>query len=253
MIKKMTDSDYFRHPALSQSQFKNFLDSPLKYQHAKKSPPTVSKAFSDGSAIHCFALEPHLFEETFAVWDGDFRSKESKEWKAEQESNGLTVVKEKDIEDYKRMGEKLYEGLRLDLVPSSQKELAAFTNICGVPCRGKGDLLDNDGFLWDIKTAASLKLRDGIWYNMFDYRYDIQAMWYLLLFAEVKPKGFRFAVIEKKAPYDWVKLEVGMDILIRAKQHIKDGLESYKTCVARKDWPGYTKDIQTISLPPYLS
>ena len=175
------------------------------------------------------------------------------EWKAEQESNGLTVVKEKDIEDYKRMGEKLYEGLRLDLVPSSQKELAAFTNICGVPCRGKGDLLDNDGFLWDIKTAASLKLREGIWYNMFDYRYDIQAMWYLLLFAEVKPKGFRFAVIEKKAPYDWVKLEVGMDILIRAKQHIKDGLESYKNCVARKDWPGYTKDIQTISLPPYLN
>jgi len=149
----------------------------------------------------------------------------------------------------------------LEHVPEARKEVAAFTNICGVPCRGKADYISNDGYLVDIKTAASIKLRTFMditgeektyWPPMFDYGYDVQACWYLLLFSKLQLKGFRFAVIEKKAPFDYMTFEVELDILIRAKQKIKSGLERYKSCVANKEWPGYTKDIQKISLPPYL-
>lgn len=256
-IVKMKDEEYFAHPNLSQSGFKKFLKSPHYFKHNMEYPSGSSKALDDGSAIHCFALEPELFTEAFAEWDGDFRTKESKEWRQARVDEGKRVVKSKDIGHLKIMGELLYSGLSLGDIPSDRKELAVFGEIGGVACKAKADFIDNDGYLWDIKTTRELKIQNyedeegishSVWRDMVTYGYHIQAMWYLTLFEQfLDIKGYRFAVIEKIAPYDYMVLKPVEHRLEQAFDQITDGLSRYSNCLEEDCWPGYDKDTLEVS------
>ena len=251
-IVKMKDDEYFAHPNISQSGFKKFLKSPHYFKHNIEFSGPRSKAFDDGSAIHCFALEPDLFGDYFAEWDGDFRTKEAKEWKQARLDEGKTVVKSKDIGHLKIMGELLYSGLGLADIPAERKEVAAFGEIGGVACKAKADFIDNDGYIWDIKTTRELKIQnyeDGsVWRDMVTYGYHIQAMWYLTLFEQFMDiKGYRFAVIEKIAPYDYMVLKPSEQRLEQAFDKMTDGLGRYAECIEEDIWPGYDKELLEVS------
>jgi len=251
-IVKISDKEYFGHPNLSQSGFKKFLKSPHFFKHNIENPGGRSKALDDGSAIHCFALEPDLYSQHFAEWEGEFRTKESKEWRKARLDEGKIVVKSKDIGYLKVMGELLYSGLDLSDIPSDRKEIAVFGEINGIPCKAKADFLDNDGFLWDIKTTRELKVQtyeDGsVWRDMVTYGYHIQAMWYLSLFEQfVDVKGFRFAVIEKIPPYDYMILKPSQNRLEQAMKTIESGLLRYGESMESDIWPGYDKETLEVS------
>jgi hypothetical protein len=249
---KMPDSDYFAHPNLNNSGFKTFLKSPALYSLRRTLRTTAkSKALIDGSAVHMLSLEPHLFTRSYAVWQGTFTSKEGKEFKKTNEAKGLTVVKQEDVQAYEDMAQTLIHCLKLDEVPEDRKEVVELANICGVPCKGKADFIGNDGYIWDIKTiAGNITIRDGVWHEMFQLNYDLQAMWYLLVFNKIKPKGFKFALISKAAPYDLTTYEVPVEILERAKIRIKEGLADFKACLEADDFSGL--NTQMLKLPHYL-
>lgn len=261
---KMSDEDYFAHPFLSCSNLKKFIHSPKLFNYRQQHPiPFESKAFTEGSAVHMLSLEAELFDASYAVWDGDFRGSEFTQFKKKAKADGKDVLKKKDIAVYEEMASTLRAVLDLDAIPAEQKEFVAMTEIMGVGCRGKADFMTNDGYLVDIKTVGKNDLKTRIvidefgeeqtvveWSDMFKYGYDLQACFYLLVFSKYKPKGFRFALIEKTAPYDVTVLDVSAEILERAKKIIKKALTEYKSCLDKDDWTSTNR--KTLVLPSYL-
>ena len=97
LIQPMTNEQYHAHPALGSTNIKEILKNPYKFKMGVKKEQTPAMVM--GSAIHCMVLEPHLFDEDYAIapqYDG--RTKEGKAIKEEFETQsiGKTVLRNDD-------------------------------------------------------------------------------------------------------------------------------------------------------------
>jgi hypothetical protein len=233
MIKKMSDEEYFGHPALSQSQFKEFLKSPMWYRQSLINPTIPSMEMTLGSMVHCLYLEPDLFDDVFKLF---------------KETVGLDTVKANLFRANLDPGTEMYtpkmndsaeaivETLKAFPLPSpEQREIAGFTKFSGVEIRGKADWISNDNYIWDLKTTGDL----GKWarFNVEDRRYDIQARWYLEVFRDMMPLGFNWLVVSTKYPYEFMAYEAGPKMLSRAEKKILPKLAEFRECTKTDHWP----------------
>jgi exodeoxyribonuclease VIII len=266
MIKTMSELEYRSHPAMSQSTFKDFITgSPQKFHHANKPEVKAAKQTTDamilGSVTDGLYLEGHLFDEKFSCIRTIKDPKTGKQKPAPKIASRSPAVqtrikelklqgKQGYLESHKVLADAIVAGLPKAILPAQeQRQIIGIGEMCGVPCRGMADWIDDDGYIWDLKTTAVI--------NDFYYKakastsksylgYDIQAAWYYTLFQELKPKGFRWLVVESDAPYDYKIYEASDKTLADAQYRIMDALEEYKQCLATDEWPGYDKNPEVI-------
>lgn len=207
----MTRQDYHSRPEWSYSQMKLILDSGIDYAVAAKRGmlPQPSSRFIDlGELAHMFVLGGDA--DMFVVTPyADFRTKEARNWKAEQIEAGKTIVTKDqydaisqivdNIENHP-MSEKLLKGENV------KHEIEMFAKADGVALRGKADALLIEGSILtitDIKTTAQF---DKWKYETMRRHYDLQAATYLLIGSasqKIKAEAahFYFCVVETVAPY----------------------------------------------------
>ena len=264
-LKTMTEHEYRTHPALNQSTFKDFITkTPKQFAHQQKPEVKAKKKITDamilGSLTDCLYLEPHLLHREF-VEIKTVTNDKGKTSPAPKTANNspdtqrqLRELEAKGLRGYlanhKEEAEKIVNALPQAILPApEQRQIVGIGTICGVPCKGKADWIDDDGYLWDLKTTAA--------FSEFYYKakapnsrsylgYDIQAAWYYTLFKELKPKGFRWLVVESKEPYDYKIYEASNETLTDAQYRIMDALEEYKQCLHENEWPGYDKTPEVI-------
>ena len=207
----MSSAEYHNRPEWSYSQMKVILDSGIDYAVAAKKgmlPGPSSKAIDLGELAHMFVLggDPDIFVVTPY---SDFRTKEAREWKAEQLDAGKTIVTKEqydaiaqivdNIENHP-MSKKLLKGENV------KHEIEMFATAEDVKLRGKADALLINGdwmIVTDIKTSAQF---DEWKYKSMRRHYDLQAAVYSLISAasqKISPSSvnFYFCVVETVAPY----------------------------------------------------
>lgn len=261
IVEDLTNDAYHAETEhLSSSKVKTLLDNPYLFLN----PPEREESphFAIGSATHSLVLEPHKFNEEFAIApECDRRTKAGKEaWAAFVEASaGRTVIADKDYEIAKSMADAItHNPYAQTLLQNGIAECSFFGEIDGVKVKCRPDYYREDkGLIIDIKTTDDAS-PDGFIKTIANYGYYIQAAFYLdvLDTLEKNARKFVFIAVEKKAPHmvgiyelDPISLEFGRSEYKRAfgilEQIGKYAEPTYKDIV--------TGDVvQTLTLPNYV-
>lgn len=109
----------------------------------------------------------------------------------------------------------------------------------GAWCRARLDWL-RAGAIDDLKTTPNAN-PEVCSRSLFGMGYDIQAAFYLRGLKRLTGEDavFRFAFIEKEAPYALSVVGLTAGAMMLAERKVRYALELWKTCLDNNEWPGY--------------
>jgi len=232
---KMSDEEYFAHPALNQSSFKKFMVSPLNYKHFLDNPMKKTMAMTLGSMVHCHFLEPEEFSSRFSLFTGT-KGMDTKQANEFRLNNPGKEIFSQQMHDQMVGMVACIKGHQLPA--PSRREVVAISTILGIEVKAKADWIDDENWIWDLKTTANL---DKWEYDSRKLRYDVQAQWYMNAFSEIEPQGFKWLVVGNSKPYDSRLFQAKTETLANATMDIIREMESFKVCQETDIWPGYPK------------
>ena len=257
----MSNSDYHAEPAISKSDLDLIAQSPLHYATAKAVPREQTPAMLLGSVTHKLVLEPEEFGDEYAVAPVvNKRTKLGKEAWAQfcAEACGKAVIDAELYSTAKVIADNVRRHpVASKLLQGGQAELSYFWERDGIRCKCRPDYLRTD-----IKTAVDFKTTqcsapDKFTKSAYDYRYHVQAAWYLdgLRACGVDVEHFIFIAVETKEPYT-VMCYAADDLMIQlGRMTASADFETYKNAVVTENWHGYEEipEIHSLSLPDWVA
>jgi hypothetical protein len=250
-----TRADYDAIDALNQTSAKLLLKAPAKYAHDKANPRKDSKALREGIMTHAAVLDPEAFAKFKPEPEADKRTKEGKEvhayWASTLQPDDIRC-KADEYDNALSYSDAVKAAMgRYNIVPVATEVMLKADYI--VPIKGSIDLIAEDGYLYDIKTTMEEATPKGfgkqlIWSD--DYK--LQSAWYLLLCKlnfGVRPKGFRFLVVEKEAPFLTAVFELHPDLIAEGEALMLSAMKAYEVCKSFNEWPAYPSEVITIARP----
>lgn len=265
--------EYHADPALSASQMKKLLppNVPALFKHERDNGQGWKPVFNFGRAAHAELLgigsEMVVVQKTTVhktkadAWDYDTKS--AKQHAADILAEGKTPILFHEVKTIREM----VAAVRAD--PLASKILAPADGIpeasmfwtdapSGVNLRGRIDFLrkpDANGrlVLPDYKTAKSADPRQFA-RSMADFNYPISAANYidgLLELNYASEVEFLYVVQEKTAPYLVSVIGQLPDDIARGRLMKRKAIETYKTCMERNEWPGYSTAIHYPDMPTW--
>jgi len=249
--------DYRNSHGISQSTLQTLrfkTPAHVKYLLENKSAPTPAMIL--GSIIHGFALEPEQAEKDFVVRPEI--SKVSKEGKAihaefEKLNSHRTIVTSSQYDE----GRKIAEAVRNHkvaghLIRSGERELSMWwdDDDTGIKCKARPDIILDDGIIIDLKTTENASLEE-FQKSIYNYGYFIQAYFYLWGLSKYKQnvKNFIFICVEKSPPHAVAVYYLNEAAIDKGREMVRKLLDIYAAAVKTNEWPGYSEEIQPISLP----
>jgi hypothetical protein len=263
----MNNTDYHAHAAISKSHLDQVAKSPLHYWARYLDPnrvvPEPTPAMAIGSAVHTHVLELDQWDARYvSAPDGiDRRTKAGKaEWEAfTTAATGRTVLPKADADLVMRMAHSVFThpaAAMLLALPGKAETTHMWTDAAtGLQCKCRPDWLTDDGrLLVDLKTTEDASPR-GFAKSIAQWRYHVQASWYLDGIEQAtgtRPEQFLFLCVEKKAPYAVAVYAADAEMIAAGAQTAARDLDVLATCKAANAWPGYSDQIEPISLPPWM-
>jgi exodeoxyribonuclease VIII len=265
----MDNAAYHAHPAVSKSHLDLVAKSPLhywaRYIDPNRVPQEPTAAMAIGSAVHTHVLELDQWDAQYVVAPENI-DRRTKAGKAEWEvvttaASGRTMLSRADAELIMRMGHSVYShpaaAMLLKQLPGKAETTWMWNDAAtGLQCKCRPDWLTDDGSLIiDLKTTEDASPA-GFRKSIAAYRYHVQAAHYLTGVERAtgrRPEQFIFICVEKKAPFctavyaaDAQMVEIGSEIAAR-------DLDVLATCKQAGAWPGYSDQIEPISLPNWMT
>ena len=256
----ISNADYHGGPGISKSGLDLIARSPLHYWSAYLDPNRVPREETDamrlGTAIHAAVLEPDVFASGYMPAPKvDRRTKEGKEvhayWASTLQPDDIRC-KADEYDNALSYADALKAAMaRYNIVPVATEVMLKADYM--VPIKGSLDLIAEDGYIYDIKTTAEEATPKGfgrqlIWSDDF----KLQAAWYLLLCKlnfGVRPKGFRFLVVEKEAPFLTAVFELHPDLIAEGETLMMSAIKAFEVCKSFNEWPAYPTEVITIARP----
>lgn len=263
----MENTAYHAHPAVSKSHLDLIARSPLHYWARYLDPdrvtPEPTAAMRLGTALHTHVLELNRWDEEIAVAPPmDRRTKAGKEsWAAfEADAAGKTVITADDAEQVMAMGRAVMRhpaAAMLLGLPGKAETTHMWTDAAtGLDCKCRPDWLTNDGsIVVDLKTTKNASLH-GFKRSVADYRYHVQAAWYLHGIEQAtgrRPDQFIFICVESTAPFACAVYAADSEMIERGHDQAMRDLAKLAVCKAADSWPSYSDQIETISLPGWMT
>ena len=279
----ITEADYATWPQLRRSHLVRGFDSMRKLKAAwdgVSGPQTEPQRF--GAAFHARALQPRLYDATYAVVP-DFAQDEPGKYKnyratseyksklaAFQSANaGREYLSSGDAAAIEAMVAAIYANPIASLLKSGGGvECAIVWEDAGVPLKIRTDLLigavgegqRDRPIIIDLKkegrTAAPWAFRSVFW----KYRYDIQAAMAIDAVRDTtgRDADFFFLVVEDTPPHEVVVYQPTATTLDIARSDYRGILDRINWCQSHNVWPGlgwdYDKEsyeIQPLELPDW--
>lgn len=259
----LSNADYHAHPAASKSHLDKVNRSPAHYWahylDPNRQPQEPTSAMMLGTALHTAVLEPHLWDQQYAVPPQAFdrRTKVGKELAAafEAEAEGKTVLAPGDADQIRRMADAVHRhpasSFLLDLPGIREGSYFWIDQQTGLECKCRPDWHSQDRrILVDVKTTEDASPR-GFARSCANYRYHVQANWYQRPFSEAEQ--FLFIAVEKAPPY-LVAVYAATPAMVAAGGRAADNdLQLLARCKASNTWPGYSDEIQPLDLPSWCN
>jgi exodeoxyribonuclease VIII len=263
----MENADYHRHSAVSKSHLDQIAKSPLHYWARYLDPnrvtPQPTPAMAIGSAVHTHVLELDQWDARYVTAPEGINRRTNAgkaEWEAfEVASTGRTVLAKADAELVMRMGHAVFAhpaAAMLLAMPGKAETTHMWTDqATGLRCKCRPDWLTDDGSLIvDLKTTEDASPM-GFRKSIANWRYHVQASWYLDGLEQAtgkRPDQFIFICVEKKPPFACAVYAADAEMIQIGAEAAARDLDVLATCRAAGAWPGYSDQIETISLPPWM-
>lgn len=270
--------------ALNMSLFKELVKSPGQLDYRRHNPKPVTPAMLHGSAIGCLALEPHLFDEQYAVKpeDLDLRYKDGKAWAAEHEGKHFVPHTVPGA-----AGAVLGNELARALIFAGQIELTlVWERTVSIPgggetylwCKGRPDIYipqvgphlaellrakcgqvdpvelpePGDSLVVDLKStgkgvdpkSVSKLAYDGNWYR--------QAPWYMDGLTNIKYRDHHHAahiVVEQEEPHHVDVYPMPLEYIEKGRMKNHTELEKYVHWLNAGEWPTSSGKLQVMTWP----
>ena len=264
----MENADYHRHWAVSKSGLDQIAKSPLHYWARFLDPdrvwPEPTPAMRLGTALHTHVLELSKWDDQIAVAPGDInrRTKEGREqWAAfEAAAKRKTVITADDAQQVMAMGRAVLghpAAAMLLGLPGKAETTHMWTDAStGLECKCRPDWLTDDGsIVVDLKTTKNASIQ-GFKRSVADYRYHVQAAWYLHGLEQAtgrRPDQFIFICVESTAPFACAVYAADAEMIERGHDQAMRDLAKLAVCKAADHWPSYSDQIETISLPGWMT
>lgn len=218
----------------------------------------ASAAMKSGSLFDCILTTPEAFDRHYIVspYD-DFRTGAAKEWRALQESCGMVVIKQSELD---LAGEQLRAVMdhpeAAKLIMGSRKQVA-FRHETAYPFDAKGlvDIVPGRGdMLVDIKTCQSsaLNSRWALSRHMMDWGYHWQAGGYCQGWSEatgVEVFQFAFVFISSTPPFTVAVIEMPLSDILEAAKLYNEAMERFDQCLKSNIWPGKWDGVVKLGVP----
>lgn len=131
----------------------------------------------------------------------------------------------------------------------------------GELCRCRPDFWRQDGIFVDLKSTLDAS-PEGFARSLADYRYHVQAPWYLtggqaahdaglLPDGWQRPRAFVFIAVEKSAPYAVAVYSLDAATMELGALQMRADLDTLAECKRTGVWPGYGDKIAALSLPDW--
>jgi hypothetical protein len=232
----------------------------LHYFHNKNNPKEQTDAMILGSAYHCLSLTPDRFDDKFAVAPKvDRRTKDGKAtWEGFVSVNrGKTILDESDAKRAVAMSEATIKHPdAAEILTLGNPEVALFwiNKKTGLKCKGKIDWMRDDHVMVELKKTSDASYYD-FQKKINDYRYHVQAAFYLDGYYEISGKyitDFYFLAQEDQAPYATAIYKIGPKSLDAGRREYEANLQriiDYELLPEEDKWSGYPRGAITIEMP----
>jgi hypothetical protein len=263
----MENTAYHAHPAVSKSHLDLIARSPLHYWARYLDPnrvaPEPSPQMRLGTALHTHVLELSRWDEEIAVAPQcDRRTKAGKDAFAafEASSSGKTIITADDAAQVMAMGRAVLRhpaAAMLLGLPGKAETTHMWTDAStGLECKCRPDWLMDDGSIMvDLKTTKDASPR-GFKQSIANFSYQKQAAWYLHGLEQAtgrRPDQFIFICVESTAPYAVAVYAADAEMIERGHDQAMRDLAKLAVCKAADHWPSYSDQIETISLPGWMT
>jgi len=240
-------NDYRASDRINFSRLKKMGTSP---KHYRANPSMSTGALSIGRAIHTAVLEPHLFADEFAIFDGDKRKKEWKLFQAENEGREIITAKDAMI------CASVVEAVQMnpyakDLLAGTEREVTAYWEHDGMRLKSRIDALGSNAVI-DLKSTVSVE-PDAFARTIAKYSYHMQAAYYHDACKAVDgiQRDCYMIAVEKVEPYDCAVYRLSYAALEQGRVDYRRMLSTLSTCTLRDQWPGVSQGIRTLDLPDW--
>ena len=224
---------------------------------------TATESMETGSLIHAI-LASDDSEIRIGLFDS-YMSKAAKEWRDNTRHSGYIPVLSHDYENAMHVADivrkRCVEGItNTPFCGYAENEVTAIWRDGDVLCRARYDVLVRDGNgnadIWDWKSTKDVSDR-GIEKTIANYRYDIQAAFYMrgleALGFKSQQISFIFVFFETVAPYTVRRVVLSQEYLQQAKKEVSQAISLWQQCLANSSFPTMPPDTMTVEIPHYLS
>lgn len=263
----LDNAEYHRHSAVSKSHLDLVARSPLHYWARYVDPnrvePEPTPAMLLGTAVHTHILEPDEWAARYVAGPEalDRRTKAGKEaWAAfEADAAGRTVISRNDADLVLAMGRAVRNhpaaSMLLQLLGAAETTWMWHDAATGLQCKCRPDWLTTDvSLIVDLKTTEDASPA-GFRKSIANFRYHVQAAWYLDGVERAtgrRPEQFLFICVEKRAPYACAVYAADAEMIDAGAKQARLDLDTLAVCKAADAWPGYSDQIEPISLPAWM-
>lgn len=262
----LENADYHRHSAVSKSHLDQVARSPLHYWARYLDPnrvePEPTPAMRLGTAVHTLTLEPDTWDARYITAPAvDRRTKEGKaRWaEFEAEAAGRELISVEDRVIVSRMAEAVWKhpaaAMLLNIAGKAETTWMWDDDASGLQCKCRPDwLTDDHGLIVDLKTTEDASPA-GFRKSIANWRYHVQASWYLDGIERAtgtRPEQFIFICVEKKPPHAVAVYAADFDMIVAGAKQARLDLDTLADCKAANAWPGYSDQIEMISLPAWM-
>lgn len=256
---QMADEDYHTTIALGSGQLREALTSPSHFYHrvlcGVRAEPTAALEFGRMAHLAVFDQE-RFWERAVSLPEFDRRTKQGKEdyasWLGDHPAE-IIIVKQEDLDAFKGMKASLQRHpVARGLLEKGVAEQPGFFHHRGILGKLKPDWRISGEYIVDLKTTIDASKR-SFERSILEYRYHVQAAWYLLGAKKIeqKPHQFIFLAVEKKRPFEVGVYVAGEEVIELGDRLVEKGIDRILRGIETNRWPGYSEQAKPISLPPW--
>jgi len=253
---EISNRAYHEGPGISKSDLTLFSITPAHYKAKEEYEETPVMAF--GQAVHTAILEPSRFADEYVVApeNTDRRTKAGKEWFAEAEASGKTVLKWDDHTALLGMKKSVYASKTARALLEDEG-LIEHSGWWKDPRTGLLLKCRPDKVSTGLKILVDLKATTEVGYDAFtkkvaNYKYHWQGFHYLEGTKQILQEeyvNFIIIVVETKPPYAVAVYRLDEEMLYLASQELAILLDEFRECQEADGWRRYRDEVKTIQLP----
>jgi hypothetical protein len=261
----LPETEYHAHPALSTSGAKRLLHCPAIFKHERDHGRPHKQAFDFGHVAHGLVLGVGQCVHVIDAYDR--RTKAAQQAEKDARARGDVPVLRPEWLAAVRLARAVQRHhIAGPLFATGQPEVSVVwtDETWGIQRRARFDWLTSyydpsrgrqRALIVDLKTAVSADPK-AFGRKAYDFGYDIQDTFYrdAAIAAGIDDDpAFLFVVVEKQAPHIVQVAELDAEARRVGRARTDRALEVFRDCTASGIWPGYSNEIEPISLPRYAA